>query len=111
MSTEYKIEFTGWAESDLDDIVTYIAENDDVSRAVKFYYKIKQKIFSLNVLAERGRIVPELKQINVRDYQEIIYNPYRIIYTVKDTTVFIIAIFDGRREIEDIIFRRIAEFY
>lgn len=111
MTGEYTIEFTNWAESDLDDITTYIAENDGVPRAIKVYYKIKKKILTLDVLAERGRIVPELKRINVKDYREIICDPYRIIYMVKDSTVFIIAVFDGRREIEDIIFRRIAGFH
>ncbi|MCK4763526.1 MAG: type II toxin-antitoxin system RelE/ParE family toxin [Candidatus Aminicenantes bacterium] len=111
MTEEYKIEFAEWAESDLDDIVTYIAENGEVSRAVKIYYKLKQKISSLNIMAERGRVVPELKRIGVKEYREIIYSPYRIIYMIKETTVHIIAIFDGRREIADIIFQRITGFH
>jgi len=36
------------------------------------------------------------------------FNPYRIIYLVKDKTVFIIAVFDGRREIDDILYDRIT---
>lgn len=109
MTGKYKIEFTHWAESDIDDIVTYIAENDNVTDAVKVYLKLKKRILGLDELADRGRIAPELKRIKVMEYKEIIYNPYRIIYKVENETVFIIAVFDGRREIDDIIFRRVTE--
>jgi plasmid stabilization system protein ParE len=108
MIDKYNIEFTQWAESDLDEIATYIAENDSISKAARVYQKIKEKILSLNDLVERGRIVPELKRIKVMDYREIIYNPYRIIYLVKNKTVFIIAVFDGRREIDDLIYQRVT---
>lgn len=109
MTGKYKIEFTNWAESDIDDIVTYIAENDNVTDAVKVYLKLKKRISDLNELADRGRIVPELKRIKVMEYKEIIYNPYRIIYKVENQVVFIVAVYDGRREIDDVIFRRITE--
>ena len=51
MIDRYKIEFTQWAETDLDHIVMYIAENDSVSRAVEVYLKIKEKIFSLLIIS------------------------------------------------------------
>ena len=56
----------------------------------------------------RGRIVPELKRIKVMDYREIIVNPYRIIYRFEDNTVIIFAVFDGRRQIDDIIYQRVT---
>jgi plasmid stabilization system protein ParE len=108
MTGTYQIEFTQWAESDLDEIATYIAENDSISKAVRVYLKIKEKILNLSEFPNRGRIVPELKRIKIMDYREIIYNPYRIIYQIGDKTVFIIAVFDGRRLIDDIIYRRVT---
>ena len=108
MSNSYRIEFTQWAEADIDGIVMYIAENDSIPRAVEVYLKIKEKIVSLEEFADRGRIVPELKRIRVMDYKELIYRPYRIVYRVEHKTVFIIAIFDGRRYLDDIIYQRIT---
>ncbi len=107
MIDRYEIEFTQWAETDLDHIVMYIAENDSVSRAVEVYLKIKEKIFSLEALADRGRVVPELKRIRVMEYKELIHSPYRIIYRVEHKTVFIVAVFDGRRQLDDIIYQRV----
>lgn len=108
MERKYAVEFTQWAEADLDDIVTYIAENDNVQDAVKVYVKLKEKISALDTMADRGRIVPELKRIKVLEYKEVIHNPYRIIYKIENQVVYIVAIFDGRREIDDIIYRRVT---
>ena len=60
MKNTYEIEFTHWAELDLDEITTYIAENDDISKAVRVYLKLKEKILNLSEFPNRGRIVPEL---------------------------------------------------
>jgi toxin ParE1/3/4 len=108
MNNTFNIEFTRLAESDLDEIVLYITEHDEVDKAVQVYFKIKKKILTLAEFPDQGRIVPELKRIKITDYREIISNPYRIIYLVKDKTVFIIAVFDGRREISDILYDRIT---
>ena len=108
MKNTYEIEFTHWAESDLDEIAMYIVENDDISEAVRVYLKLKEKILNLNESPYRGRIVPELKRIKVMDYSEIIVNPYRIIYRVENKRITIIAVFDGRRHIDDIIYQRVS---
>ena len=108
MKNKYAIEFTHWAESDLDEIALYIAENDDISKALRVYLKLKGKILNLDEFPLRGRIVAELKRIKILDYREIIVNPYRIIYRVEDKTVFIVAVFDGRRQIENIIYQRVS---
>ncbi|MCP5046389.1 MAG: type II toxin-antitoxin system RelE/ParE family toxin [bacterium] len=109
MTAPYRVEFTRWAESDLDQIVTYIAENDNVSDAVRVYYALKKKVSALDELAVRGRVVPELKRINILKFKEIIHSPYRIIYKIEDTVVFIVAIFDGRRDIAGVIYRRVTQ--
>lgn len=106
----YSVEFTLGAETDLDNIVGYIAANDSVPKAARLYYKLKEKIQALDELPERGRLVPELKRINVLDYKEIIIKPYRIVYKIENKTVFIIAVFDGRRDIEDWIYHRILTY-
>jgi len=109
MAGTYQIEFTQWAEFDLDEIVTYIAENDNVHDALQVFYNLKEKIAELDELAVRGRIVPELKRIKVFEFREIICTPYRIIYKIENQVVYIVAVFDGRREIDDIIYRRVTE--
>jgi len=35
--------------------------------------------------------------------------PYRIMYRVAEDRVFVLAVFDGRREIEDVLFQRLLQ--
>ncbi len=106
MNESFKVKFTEWAELDLDNIITYIAENDDRQKAIQIYLTIKEKVFSLSEFPKRGRVVPELNRININDYMEIIYKPYRIIYFIKNKTVYIVGVLDGRRDLEATLYQR-----
>jgi toxin ParE1/3/4 len=107
MSDKFQVKFTEWAELDLEYIIAYIAENDDIQKAIKIFSKIKEKVFSLSKFPKRGRVVPELNRINIKDYIEIIYKSYRIIYFIENKTVFIVGILDGRRDLESTLYQRI----
>ena len=50
---------------------------------------------SLSIFGERGRIVPELQQPNVR---ELLIQRYRLIYEVFDAKVEILAFIHGARD-------------
>jgi addiction module RelE/StbE family toxin len=99
---EYSISITESAENDLDEIVSYIAQ-DNVQIALKILEKLRKKIYSLSNLPFRGRRVPELLDQNIKDYREIIETPWRIIYKVENYDVTILTIIDGRRNVQDIL--------
>ncbi len=58
---------------------------------------------------ERGRVVPELKYNNIENYREVIHYPWRIIHRIDNKNVYVMAIFDGRRNIEDILLNRLLK--
>ena len=102
----YTVYWAGVAYNDLEEIVNYIA-NESSDIALNVLRRIKDKVESLIHFPERGRIVPELKFHNIENYHEIILNPWRIIYRIDNYKVYVIAIFDGRRNFEDIILERL----
>jgi toxin ParE1/3/4 len=51
---------------------------------------------------ERGRIPPELERVGVREFREIVFKPYHIIYSAVESQVFIYCILDGRRDPQDL---------
>jgi plasmid stabilization system protein ParE len=69
---------TPQSQQDLGIIVRRIAK-DSPERARAFGNLLIDKALSIGPLPERGRVVPELKDPNVR---EIIHGSYRIIYEV-----------------------------
>ena len=105
----YTVYWADIAYKDLDDIIDYIS-NQSIDIALNVLYQIKEKAESLINFPERGRIVPELKFHNIENYREMIVTPWRIIYRIDNNKVYVIAIFDGRRNFEDIIFERLLKY-
>ena len=108
MSRIYKIEWAQVAENDLRDIIAYIAM-DSPSSALAILRKIKQASSKLRKLPERGRVVPELLNQGILIYREIIVPPWRRIYRLSDKCVFVLSVLDSRRNVEDILLKRLVE--
>ena len=98
-----------WAESatrDMEEIVTYIAA-DSWANAEKVLARLKHKAESLTAYPLRGRVVPEMAEFGLRSWREIVVRPYRIIYRIDEGRVFVNAVLDGRRDLQDILMRRL----
>lgn len=76
---DFKVLLSPEALSDLEGIVAYIAPHD-AEAAERMGNHLLDVALSLNTLPERGRVVPELHQANLR---EVIFRSYRVIYRVK----------------------------
>jgi len=105
MSRNFTVKWTATAEQDLDAIIGFIAE-DSFEEAMRILEKIRKKSANLNTLPERGRIVPELKEQGIILYREIVLSPWRMIFRIAGQTVYVLAVFDARRNLEDILFER-----
>lgn len=87
-----------WAETawrDLERIAEYIAE-DSPGYAAAFVRRVRDRARSLEELAERGRVVPELEEPTVR---ELIVGNYRLIYEIEGLDVHILALIHGARDL------------
>ncbi|MCH8012985.1 MAG: type II toxin-antitoxin system RelE/ParE family toxin [Candidatus Marinimicrobia bacterium] len=103
---KFKVHLLSDAEEDLFDIYRYVASNDSESKAMRLIQKSEKLCYSLEELPNRGHVPPELEEIGIFDYLEIHYKPYRIIYQIIENSVFIHCILDGRRDMEEILYRR-----
>ncbi len=95
------------AEADVEEITDYIEANDSTDRAELVFDRLKTSILRLESSAERGRVVPELRAMGVLEYREIPARPYRIIYFVSHQHIYVVAVIDGRRDLEDALARRL----
>lgn len=96
------------ASKDLENIIQYISQ-ENIETAIDVFKKIKSKCETLNQFPERGRVVPELKAHGILSYRELIVTPWRIIYRIYGQKVFVLAVIDSRRNIEDILIERFLE--
>lgn len=105
---KFRVEWSQQAGKDLLNIIDYISQ-DNTNNALRIFKKIKLKCEALKQSPERGRILPELKEFGISSYHEIIINPWRIIYRISDNKVYVLAVIDSRRNIEDILIERFLE--
>ena len=95
------------AEDDIFDIYRYIAQNDSIGHAEHVFKRLEQTCESLSENPERGHLPPELERIGVAEYREVHFKPYRIIYNIAGREVFIHCVLDGRRDLQELLERRL----
>ena len=104
----FEVIWTKNAQFDLESIIEYI-KTDSVDIAKKIFFEIKEECANLHYFPERKRVVPELQQIGILKYREIIHERYRIIFKIENTKVYVLLVVDSRRNLEDILFQRLID--
>lgn len=87
-----------WSPEAIDDVesIARFIERDSSFYAKAVVTKIIDLSRSLVSLPNRGRIVPELEDQNIR---ELFVYSYRLIYQIRKDTVLIIAVVHGKRQL------------
>jgi toxin ParE1/3/4 len=104
----YEVRLTQDAQADLSELYEYVAGNDSPLKAEQLLGKIESVIEKLSQFPQRGTITKELSKLGIREYREVYFKPYRIIYRVIGDQVFAYLIVDGRRDMATVLLRRLA---
>lgn len=102
-----RVLWTRTAQRDLDAIIAFIAA-DSIENALTVLDRLQERAQSLNTAAERGRLVPELRVIDMHQYLEVIERPWRIVYRIEPDSVMVLAVLDGRRDLESLLLDRLV---
>jgi toxin ParE1/3/4 len=102
----YAVEISPDALRDLEDIDDYIGRQDGRAKADYVIARIEAVIESLAMTPERGPYLPELLSLGIREYRQVFFKPYRVIYAVQGKTVRVYLIADGRRDMPALLSRR-----
>ena len=106
MTPRFRVEWTDAASTDLANIIAFIAK-DSLVNASKIYRKIRKKALTLHTFPNRGHVVPELAELDVVSYREVLTPPYRIVYRIEKSIVLVLAVLDGRRDLREILAERL----
>jgi len=107
MKESFEVIWTKTAENDLLGIVEYIAQNS-VQNALSVLEKIKKQVSELYFSPKRCRIVPELANQGIDQYRDMVIAPWRVIYRISESTVYVLSVLDSRQNIEDILLKRLT---
>jgi toxin ParE1/3/4 len=103
----YRLLLTDDASRDLEELYDYIDSHDAPGKADYVLDQIEVAFSSLCENPERGAYPKELLAAGLREYREIYFKPYRIIYRVITDNVYIMVIADGRRDMQTLLQRRL----
>ena len=94
-----------WSEAavrDLEDIVSFVARDAPLDAE-----RLEARASSLMAHPGRGRLVSELLRFGVRAWRELVVRPHRLVYRIAGRTVVVLAVFDARRDLEEILLERL----
>jgi toxin ParE1/3/4 len=104
---QYEVLLTEEVDADLIDLFQYIVRKDSVVNAHHVLAELETVILSLKQQPERGHYPPELLEHGIRNFREVFFKPYRVIYEVMGNRVVVLGCFDGRRDMQSLLERRL----
>ena len=103
----YRVLLTKDAVNDLVELDTWIATHDSPERADYVLDRISEAFQKLAELPERGTYPKELSAQGIREFREVFFKPYRIIYRVSGKRVYWVLFSDGRRDMQTLLQHRL----
>jgi toxin ParE1/3/4 len=107
MTATHQVILTEDAQRDLEELYDFIAEHDAPAKADHVLDRIEELLISLSKFPERGAWTKELLALGIREYRETYFKPYRLIYRVLGSKVYVYLIVDGRRDLQALLQRRL----
>jgi toxin ParE1/3/4 len=84
------------ASADIEALANYISR-DSIFYAAAFIQETLDVSRSLNEFSERGRIVPEFGDTNIR---ELFVREYRLIYSIEEDRIVLLGLVHGKRDLK-----------
>ena len=106
---KYEIIWSKDAGDELAEIVSYIKYNTGKMNAEKIYTKIIKEVDKISENPEGRRIAPILRELGINYIHQININPWTVFYKVEHKKMEIISIIDGRRNLEEILYKKIID--
>lgn len=95
------------AEMDLKELKHYISRRFDKDAWQTTYSKIQKAVSILQTFPHRGSIPEELENLNLTQYRQVISGMNRIIYEVRQQTIYIHIVCDARKDMKSLLTKRL----
>ena len=105
----FAVLLTNDAARDLEALYDYIALRDAPQKADYILEQIEKAFSRLSEFPEQGAYPKELAALGIREYREIFFKPYRIVYRIMNKDVYVLLIVDGRRDMQTLLQRRLLD--
>ena len=86
-----RVRFTPTGRAQFLAVVAYI-RRENPRAAARFRQRTEETLRRLEQFPESGRVIPEFPEL---PYREVIVSPYRFFYRLKETIVWVVAVWHG----------------
>ena len=106
-----KIEWAPDGINSLNEILEYYMFRAGESVANNIYQKIIKEIELLEIEEIKTKQTQELKDIGIFDVYELVINPWKVYYKMKEDNkkAYILFVLDSRRNIEEILISKVID--
>ncbi|MBI2985788.1 MAG: type II toxin-antitoxin system RelE/ParE family toxin [Deltaproteobacteria bacterium] len=101
MPARFEVRVTKSAETDIEEIKSYIAA-DSPSEAIKFVLHLEKQVHTLERFPERCPLIPENELLGTR-YRHLLFGEYRTIFRVSGKRVYVLRVIHGARLLDSSI--------
>jgi len=104
--TRFEVQWAEAAVEDLEEIIGYLS-TDSPAAAKEMLARLRARAGTLTSSPHRGRVVPGLSRFGIRGWREMVVGPYRIVYRIAGKDVWVLAVLDSRRDLQDLLLERL----
>jgi toxin ParE1/3/4 len=97
------------AGDELVEIISYIKYNTGKITAEKIFSKIMNEVKRVSANPKARRISPLLREFGINHIHQLNINPWIIYYKAEKSKMEIISIIDGRRNLEEILYKKMID--
>jgi len=103
----YEVVVSQAAARDLAEIRAYLIEEQSLQRAEQVLTALRDLLATLADMPHRGNVPKEMALLGTAGPRELHWQSYRMVYEVTGSTVAILAVADGRRDMREFLRRRL----
>jgi toxin ParE1/3/4 len=91
---DFDVRLTRGAEIDLEALLGFVKDNRSAEQANVLLDRLLAAVETLETFPRRGSVPKELDALGIREFRQILVEPYRLIYRLSSKTVFVTVIAD-----------------
>ena len=105
----FKVVILQSAETDLKELRTYLTKHFSAQTWQSTFASLKAAIRHLESLPYAGAIPEEIEKLNLNQYRQILSGMNRVIYEVREQTVYIHIVADTRKNLPALLMKRLLQ--
>jgi toxin ParE1/3/4 len=103
----FQVVFLNSAKLDLQELKAYITKNFGQETWQASYGKLKEAVHGLEDFPLKGKVPEEIQSLNLTQYRQVISGMNRVIYEIRQQTVFIHIVCDTRKDMRSLLTKRL----